>query len=175
MQEGEVNMTKKEMRKEAADRMRLLGLLDEKEQSVIRDFEEEHKVYVSRTRNLYASPMNQGVMVGVLYEWSDEERTLVEKVENQFQILVYHMIRNVTNVGILYAMLSVSSYEEEWTAERKALKGIKSDAANPLAYVWNAGLQEEEALDLSKGFGEWGSILIVEGEGGLCQIFPDYE
>ena len=40
MQEGEVNMTKKEMRKEAADRMRLLGLLDEKEQSVIRDFEE---------------------------------------------------------------------------------------------------------------------------------------
>ena len=165
MQEGEV---KKEMRKEAADRMRLLGLLDEKEQSVIRDFEEEHKVYVSRPKNL-------GVMVGVLYEWSDEERTLVEKVENQFQILVYHMIRNVTNVGILYAMLSVSSYEEEWTAERKALKGIKSDAANPLAYVWNAGLQEEEALDLSKGFGEWGSILIVEGEGGLCQIFPDYE
>lgn len=161
-------MTKEEMRKEAAERMRLLGLLDEKEQSVIRDFEEEHKVYVSR-------PMNLGVMVGVLYEWSDEERMLVEKVENQFQILVYHMIRNVTNAGILYAMLSVSSYEEEWPAERRALEGIETDGANLLAYVWNAGLQEEDGLDLSKGFGEWGSILIAGGEGGLCQIFPDYE
>lgn len=119
--------------------------------------------------------MNLGVMVGVLYEWSDEERKLIEKVENQFQILVYHVIRNVTNAGILYAMLSVSSYEEEWPAERKALKGIEADGANPLAYVWNAGLQDEEALDLSKGFGEWGSILVVGGEGGLCQIFPDYE
>lgn len=161
-------MTIEEMRKEAAERMRLLGLLDEKEQSVIRDFEKEHKVYVSR-------PMNMGVMVGVLYEWSDEERRLVEKVEDRFQILVYHVIRNVTNVGILYAMLSVSSYEEEWQAERRALKGIETDGANPLAYVWNAGQQEEEALDLSKGFGEWGSILVVRGEGGLCQIFPDYE
>ena len=161
-------MTKEQMRKEAAERMRMLGLLDEKEQSAIRDFEEEHKVYVSR-------PTNLGVMVGVLYEWSDEERKLIEKVENQFQILVYHVIRNVTNAGILYAMLSVSSYEEEWPAERKALKGIEADGANPLAYVWNAGLQDEEALDLSKGFGEWGSIFVVRGEGGLCQIFPDYE
>ena len=98
-------MTKEQMRKEAAERMRMLGLLDEKEQSVIRDFEEEHKVYVSR-------PTNLGVMVGVLYEWSDEERKLVEKVENQFQILVYHVIRNVTNAGILYAMLSVSSMKK---------------------------------------------------------------
>ena len=38
-------MTKEQMRKEAAERMHMLGLLDEKEQSVIRDFEEEHKVY----------------------------------------------------------------------------------------------------------------------------------
>lgn len=161
-------MTKEEMRKEAAERMRLLGLLDEREQSVIRDFEEEHKVYVSR-------PMNLGVLVGVLYELSDEERTLVEKTENRFQILVYHMIRNVTNIGILYAMLSVSSYEEEWPAERKALSGIETDGAHPLAYVWNAGLQEEDNVDLSKGFGEWGAVTVVRGEGGLCQIFPDYE
>lgn len=161
-------MTIEEMRKEAADRMHLLGLLDEKEQSVIRDFEEEHKIYVSR-------PMNLGEMAGVLYEWSDEEKKLVEKVENQFQILVYHVVRTVTNMGVLYAMLSVSSYEEEWPAERRALKGIETDGANPLAYVWNVGLEEEDDADLSKGFGEWGSILIAEGEGGLYQIFPEYE
>lgn len=40
-------MTKEQMRKEAAERMHMLGLLDEKEQSVIRDFEEEHKVYLN--------------------------------------------------------------------------------------------------------------------------------
>lgn len=166
-------MTKEEMRKEAAERMRLLELLDEKEQSVIRDFEEKHKVYVSRPMNLYVSrPMNQRALVGVLYELSEEERTLVEKTENRFQILVYHMIRNVTNIGILYAMLSVSSYEEEWPAERKALSGIETDGAHPLAYVWNAGLQEEDNVDLSKGFGEWGAVTVVRGEGGLCQIFP---
>ena len=50
---------------------------------------------------MISRPMNLGVMVGVLYEWSDEERKLIEKVENQFQILVYHVIRNVTNAGIL--------------------------------------------------------------------------
>ena len=60
-------MTKEEMRKEAAERMHMLGLLDEKEQSVIRDFEEEHKVYVSR-------PTNLGVMVGEIGRASCRER-----------------------------------------------------------------------------------------------------
>ena len=144
-----------------------MGLLDEKEQSIIRDFIEEQRVYVSR-------PMNLGEMVGVLYELSEEEKKLIGKIEEEKQILVYHVIRDRTNVGVLYSMLFVSMYEEDWKTERRSLEGAGADGAHPLVYVWNAGFLEEDEEDLTEGFGEWGVITVITGEGGLFQIFPDY-
>lgn len=161
-------MKKEDMINEAAERMYILGLLDEKEKSVIRDFIEDQKVYVSR-------PMNLGEMVGVLYELSEEEKKLVRKIEDEEQILVYHVMRDRTNVGMLYSMLSVSMHEEDWKTERRPLEGAGTDGAHPLAYVWNAGFLKADDGDLTEGFGEWGAITVISGEGGLCQIFPDYE
>lgn len=161
-------MKREDMINEAVERMHILGLLDEKEKSVIRDFIEDQKVYVSR-------PMNLGEMVGVLYELSEEEKKLVRKIEDEEQILVYHVIRDRTNVGVLYSMLFVSMYEEDWKTERRSLEGAGTDGAHPLVYVWNAGFLEEDEKDLSKGFVDWGVITVISGGGGLCQVFPDYE
>lgn len=140
------------------ERMKILELLDLPEESVIRDFEENNTVYVSK-------PRNTGIMVGVLYKLSDEERRLVEKIEEEYGILVYHVIKNETAAGAMYTMLSVSEHEEEWNEDRETLKGIDTDAARPMAYVWSV-----EGEDLSNGFGEWGTITVIGGEGGLCRI-----
>ncbi len=156
-------MNKKKMIKEAVKRMEILDLLDLPEESVIREFKEDQIVYVSR-------PMNMGVMVGVLYKLSDPERKLVRKIEKDHNILVYHVIRNETDIGVMYTLLYVSENEEEWKTDRKRLKDIETDAAHPLAYVWNTGCVEEDEEDLSEGYGEWGAVSIIKGEGGLCRI-----
>lgn len=158
-------MDKESMMNEAVERMHLLGLLDLPEESVIREFQENHEVFVSR-------PLNLGEPVGVLYKLSDAEKRLVEKIEKTEKILIYHVIRNETNVGVMYAMLSVSRYEGDWKTERKALENMEAEVVYPLAYVWNVGMGEE---DLLEGFGEWGTIAISGGEGGLCQIFGSWK
>lgn len=154
-------MEKEKMVKEAVERMQILDLLDLPEESVIREFKEKGEAFVSR-------PMNMGKWVGVLYKLSDAERKLVEKIEKKEKILVYHVIRNETNAGVMYAMLSVSGYEQDWRIERKGLENIETGKAHPLAYVWNAG---DEKKELTEGCGEWGTISIIKGEGGLCRIF----
>lgn len=156
-------MEREKMINEAIERMEILELLDLSEESVISDFKENNIIYAS-------SPMNLGVMVGVLYKLSDAERRLVRKIEKKYDILVYHIIKNETSIGVMYALLSVSSNEDEWKADRAALKDIDREAAHPLAYVWNAGQVREEEENLSDGYGEWGSISIVKGQGGLCWI-----
>lgn len=157
-------MEKEKMINEAVERMEILGLLDLPEESIIRDFKENNTVYISRPRDL-------GVMTGVLYKPSQAEQKLIEKIEKEYEILVYHVIRNETNVGVMYAMLYVSGYEEEWRADRKALMDIGTGVAHPLACVWNAGFVEEDAEDLSEGFKEWGAISVIEGAGGLYMEF----
>lgn len=153
-------MEKEKMVKEAVERMQILDLLDLPEESVIREFKEKGEVFVSRT-------MYMGEWVGVLYKLSDAERKLVEKIEREKKILVYHVIRNETSVGVMYAMLSVSGYKEDWRIERRGLENIETGEAHPMAYVWNAGNKKK---GLTEGCGEWGSICIIKGEGGLCRI-----
>lgn len=156
-------MDRRKMIKEAVERMEMLDLLDLPEESIIREFKENQVVYVSRPKYL-------GVMTGVLYKLSDAERKLVQKIEEDHDILIYHAIRNETNIGVMYAFLYVSGNEKEWKMDRKMLENIDTDAAHPLAYVWNAGDIEVDADDLSDGFGEWGAVSVVKGEGGLCRI-----
>ena len=69
-------MEREKMINEAIERMEILELLDLSEESVISDFKENNIIYAS-------SPMNLGVMVGVLYKLSDAERRLVRKIEKK--------------------------------------------------------------------------------------------
>ena len=62
----------------------------------------------------------------------EAERVMVENFEKKYDAIVYHVIHQWTNIGELYSLLYVSSYEEEWEADREDLKNDRC-----LAYVIN--------------------------------------
>ena len=62
----------------------------------------------------------------------EAERVMVENFEKKYDAIVYHVIHQWTNIGELYSLLYVSSYEEEWEADKEDLKNEQC-----LAYVIN--------------------------------------
>lgn len=149
----------KKMKDEAVSRMEILGLF----YNAIEAFKNEDKVHISK-------PVF-GNRAAALYNCTKAEQELVKKVENEYGILVYHAIRNNTEDGIMYTMLYVSGEEEEWEDDRRDINVIHDGIVPaPVAYVWNAGNVKEDAKDITDGFGEFGSVQVVPGSGGLCRI-----
>lgn len=83
---------------------------------------------------------------GAFYWVDEEEKTEIKKFEEEYDALVYMIIKSYTSFGTVNSYLYVSDYEEEWEDDRQDLaEGI------PLVYVRNI-----DAPDCS----EFGSIQI---------------
>ncbi len=125
---------------EAVKRLKMLVTLPQP----IREFEEEGKINLSENG-------------GLLYWLNDEEKGIVDAYEKSQGIVVYHVIKSMTNIGKLYSLLFVSRYEEEWSEDDDLLRNGEC-----YAYVVNASYPD--CTDL-------GSIGVAPKNGGVVRTF----
>lgn len=142
-----MSVTRSEMKKEALARMVMLHLRPD----IIRDFDNEGRLYKSCTQLFNFKPCIRSVIPA-----GDEELKLVQKFEKEHGGLVYNLIFNITNFGVLLTLLYVSPYEEEWEQDR-----VDINERTPLAYVYNMTVEE---------LSEFGSVGVESVAGGLIRI-----
>lgn len=101
---------------EAVDRMRVLGVFPE----TIKQFERDGKLSVSEPP------------FGAFYWVDDETRQRVREFEEDYNAMVYLVIRSYTTLGKMDNFLYVSDHEDEWEQDRDDLT-----IAEPLCYVYS--------------------------------------
>jgi hypothetical protein len=107
-----------EMKKtEAIKRMKTLDLY----KPYITLFEKDNQIFLSE-------------MTGGVYEFNDNEELIakVKAFEEEYNALVYHVIRTMTQFGELYNFLYVSDHQDEWAMDNEDIAD-----GYALAYVWN--------------------------------------
>ena len=85
---------------EAVARMKLLGIL----KIPINEFKKDG--VINRSEN------------GILYWLDDEEKQMVADFEKDNDGVVYHAIKTLSNIGLMYSLLYVSKHTEEWEMDR---------------------------------------------------------
>ena len=135
---------------EALNRLRILQMKYELLENVITEFEKEDTVYYSEYQNK-AFP-------AVLYWVTNEEKyvKIIKEVEEQKNILVYHVILTPTVNGTYLSLLYVSKYQEEWQTDRNDLT-----EGYPIAYGINLADPQ---------MAEFGGIQISGAMGGIRQL-----
>ena len=93
-----------------------------------------------------------------MYEFSyDEElNAKIKEIEEEYNLLVYHVVHTYTNFGEMYNFLCVTDYEEEWQYDHA---GIKDGYV--FCWVWNKDVEE---------YSEFGSITVRNMFGGLVRV-----
>lgn len=124
----------------AIERMKKLGIMEQP----IKEFEESGKLNLSESG-------------GILYWLNEDEQKMVDDFEKENNGLVYHVIKSRTNIGLMYSLLYVSEYEEEWKMDMEDL-----GTGQALAYVVN-----KDMPDCS----EFGTIGIESSIGGLIRTW----
>ena len=123
---------------EVLERMKLLKL----HPNIIKEFEDENKL----NRSEYG--------YGILFWLEEHEQQLVDEFQNKHKdYLVYHVIKtNTVDMGIIYDLLFVSIFEDDWPLEREELKDniVMSYSVTP--------------------FSEIGPICIKQKNGGLARV-----
>ena len=93
---------------------------------------------------------------GVLYWLDDDEKKMVKEFEAKYGTMVYHVIKNYTDIGVMYSLLFVSKHETEWEADNADLED-----GYAFSYVVNADVPE---------LSEFGSIMVEPSIGGVRRI-----
>lgn len=133
-------ITKEKMRKEAIKRMKMFGICSK----AITALEQHDQVCISMENGVF--PIK-----------NDELNKEIKEFEQQHNTYVYHCIYTVGEFGIMYSLLYVSKYAEEWRSEIMAIqKGF------PTARVINI-----DNPDLSDS----GAIAVLPLFGGLRRIY----
>lgn len=134
-----MNVSMEIKKAEAIKRMKALGIFDE----TIRQFEKENLVSYSEP------PM------GANYWLDDDQKKFIKEFEEEYNALVYFVIRSYTQFGKLDSILYVSDYEEEWEMDNADIKD-----GYALAYVHNYDMED---------CSEFGSIGVQGRFGGLVR------
>jgi len=135
--------TQEDMRIEAIRRLKSFNVMPE----VIEKF---------KNGKLLVSERQSGVFDGILYD-ADTYEGLVDYImdyQDRTGYLVYHIQRTMTDFGEMFALLTVSTYDEEWDYEL--------DGEYCFAYVWNKTCPE---------FSKAGTVGIVGKNGGVSRTF----
>ncbi len=127
-------------KKEAIKRMEALDIYSE----TIRQFEEENLISYSE------APL------GTNYWLTTEQREIVKAFEEEYNALVYFIVRTETEFGTLDSFLYVSDHEDEWEMDNEDLKD-----GYIVSYVYSYDAPE---------FSEFGSIMVQPRFGGLVRI-----
>lgn len=69
---------------------------------------------------------------GACFWLTDEQKERVQKFEEEYGALVYHVIHSYTDIGEMESYLYVSNYPEEWEMDHEDIS-----EHCPLAYVYN--------------------------------------
>ncbi|MBE6120923.1 MAG: hypothetical protein E7189_10925 [Erysipelotrichaceae bacterium] len=126
----------KELQKhEAIIRMKHLNLLDK----VIKDFNENQIVYYSERQN--------HLLQAVLYSVSgnQELEQKIQKFEESYDSLVYHVQLLHTEFGDMYSFLYVSKYQDEWKLDGNDLQKNQC-----YSFVWNGDIEEFGLIGFQK-------------------------
>ena len=134
-----MNVSMENKKIEAIKRMKALKIFNQ----TIRQFERENLVSCSEP------PM------GANYWIDEEQEKLVKAFEEEYNALVYFVVRSYTAFGKLDAFLYVSDYEEEWEMDNEDIND-----GYVMSYVHNYDM-----TDCS----EFGSIGVQERFGGLVR------
>ena len=135
-----MNITREKKKQEAIKRMKALGLIS----PCIEEFDRHDTVWLSEPN-------------GGLYEFSSNDKLIetIERVEREFNSLVYHVIHSRLEFGDMYSLLLVSDYEQEWEMDNADIEdGIV------MTYTWNKTFEH---------FSEFGSIGVLNMFGGLVR------
>lgn len=135
-----MNITREIKKEEAIKRMKALDIIDD----AMNQFKNEDIIMVSEPP------------FGALYWLDDEEKEMVEEFEEEYDALVYMVVRSFTNFGKMDSLLYVSDYEEEWEMDNADIND-----GYVMSYVIN-----HDMPDCS----EFGSIAIRSVCGGLLRI-----
>lgn len=125
---------------QAIERMKKLGIMEQP----VKEFEEEGKLNLSENG-------------GLLYYLNEDEQKMVNDFEKENNGLVYHVIKSRTTIGLMYALLYVSEYLEEWEMDMEDL-----GEGQALAYVVNMDMPD---------CSEFGTIGIKPSVGGLIRTW----
>lgn len=142
--------TRDEMKQEALCRMVYLHLLP----SILIDFKNgiltvsENKGRIRSTDIL----KKQNLCISHI---TNDLQNRVSMFEKEYGVVVYHLIRNYTNLGELITFLYVGEYKKEWGQESSNTYSLC-----PLAYVVN--LKDEE-------LSEFGVVKVQPAFGGLIR------
>lgn len=131
--------TREEQKKEAIKRLELLNVIP----GVIAEFEEK-------------DILNKSETYGALYWLDDEEKEFVREFEKERNAVVYHVIRNNTEIGVLYSLMYVSQHKDKWERDREDIKNRLS-----FVFVYNKDTPH---------FSEFGTIGIQPCIGGVVRI-----
>lgn len=137
--------------KEAANRMRKLGLYEE----VINEFIQTGSVNKSERTNLSVLGIGNTI-IGTILNLSNEQKKNISDFEKEYDSLVYHVIETNTEFGLLNDLLYVSNNTDQWELEQEDL------ASNtPCIYCINTTYPD---------YSEFGSIAIQSNGGGLIRV-----
>ena len=121
---------------EAVSRMKEMDLYDQ----IVKDFISDNKLYMSE-------------FGGILYDLNEDAEEAVRRTSKYG--LPYHVVRNQSSIGDMYAVLYVSNYQEEWGMEH-----LDPRTGIIFANVYNANYGDDEM----------GSIGIKKANGGLMRV-----
>lgn len=142
MKATETIITREQKKTEAVARMKAIGIFPE----TIRQFEEDGYISVSEPP------------VGAFFWADDEDMQRIREFEEEYNALVYLVIRSYTTIGKMDSYLYVSNYDEEWERDRNGLEHNEA-----MAYIYN-----HDAPDCS----EFGCIGIKRTiAAGLCRTW----
>ena len=135
-----MNVSIETKKAEAIKRMKALDLY----KPYITLFKNDNKIFLSE-------------MTGGVYEFDDdaELNAKIKAFEEEYNAIVYHVIRTMTQFGDLYNFLYVSDHEDEWEMDNADI-----ETGYALAYVWNK---------TDEWCSEFGSIGVKGKYGGIVR------
>lgn len=101
--------------------------------------------------------INRSEEIGLLYWLDDSEKEMIEKFEEKWEGVVYHVILTETTIGRMYSLLYVSKHTEEWEMD---LADIQEERV--FVYVVNKDMPD---------FSEFGTIGIRPSFGGVIRTY----
>jgi len=92
---------------------------------------------------------------GRLIHLDDEQTAIVQRFEEKYDVLVYHVIQNDTYLGTMLTLLFVSDQPGDWEQDRAYVK-----ARNPFTYVINLDYETQS---------EFGSVKVETHAGVMVR------
>ena len=136
-----MNISREDKKIEAIHRMKCMGIIKD----AIEQFKEEDIIMVCEPP------------IGGLYWLNKEEKEMVQEFEQEYNALVYIIVRSWTNIGQMDNLFYVSDYKEEWEMDRD---DIEENLA--CVYVKNHDMPE---------CSEFGTIAYKGVGGGILRRF----